>query len=289
MKLQYFRILVLMGLMASNMMAFSQEPVLSDEYILWQEKVPGNPPETYPGEVWSYDETGNPSLVQFVASPTLRMFQPPEGKQTGAALIICPGGGYNILVIDREGYNVARKFSEMGIVTFVLKYRHYSKEAALQDAHRAIQLVRANAEKWGIDPDKIGIGGFSAGGHLSLNTALTKEMDPAGGQNQVQKIRCNPDYLMLAYPGLRELDLDSVRFRDGFPPLFMINAMDDNVTPVSDLFQMAGILKAENLPAEIHIFPGGGHGFDLGNQECNCSGWPDLFRNWLVYCDIIEP
>ena len=287
------RIILLIACMlfiAYQIPLLSQELHFPDEYFLWQDQVPGSPPEEYPVENWRPDQKSDHGLVKSITHPTIRIFQPEQEKNTGTAIIICPGGGYNILVIEREGYNVARTFSKMGITSFVLKYRHYDVNAAVQDAHRSLRFVRANAEKWDIDPDRVGIGGFSAGGHLSLNAALTKEYNEDNDlpEDEIQKFRNNPDFLMLVYPGLSRFVLDPDQFRDGFPPVFMINAMDDDVTPVSNLFNLTQILKYENVSTEIHIYPGGGHGFDLGNEECHCSNWPDLFRDWLVHNRFIE-
>jgi acetyl esterase/lipase len=160
----------------------------------------------------------------------------------------------------------------------------------VQDARQAIRFVRAHADNWDIDPGKVGIGGFSAGGHLSLNSVLSKDsaeqlVIPG---DTLYKYPYKPDFLMLIYPGLGRLKLEPEQFSEGFPPVFMINAMDDDVTPVSDMFNLTEILKSKKIPAEIHVYPGGGHGFDLGNKDCNCTGWPDLFRNWLMYNNLIN-
>lgn len=283
-----YTILTVILLLAGHIPALSQELIFPDEFFLWQGKIPGTPPDNYPAEIWTSGKDSDHTLVQFVTHPTIRIFLPEKEKNTETAVIICPGGGYNILVMEREGYQVARAFNEMGIAAFVLKYRYYDELTAVHDAHRALRIVRANAEKWGIDPCRIGIGGFSAGGHLSLNAALTKEYNRDLPNDDIRKFRNDPDFLMLIYPGLSRLILESSRFSDGFPPVFIINAMDDNITPVSNLFNLAQILKYENIPSEIHIYPGGGHGFDMGNNECNCTGWPELFRSWLVHFKFIE-
>lgn len=288
MKKQPFSFIVLTFLLINILPLSSQTLKFPDEYLIWQEKVPGSPPDEYPVEEWTKGEDSDFGLVRFVTQPSIRVFLPAKENNTGTAVIICPGGGYNILVIEREGYRIAQKLSEMGITSFVLKYRHYDENAAVQDAHRAIRYIRANAEKWGIDPNHIGIGGFSAGGHLSLNSALTKEYDEDLPTDNIQKFRNNPDFLMLIYPGLSSFVLEPEQFGSGFPPVFMINAMDDDVTPVENLFDLAHILKSEKVPTEIHIYPAGGHGFDLGDEECNCTNWTELFRDWLIFNKFIK-
>ncbi len=277
------------GLIFTIFCTFSnaQELHFPDEYFIWTGDIPGSVPGDYPEEKWTAGDQTEFGLVQYVTHPTIRVFLPDKEINTGAAVIICPGGGYNILVIDREGYNIARAFNDMGIAAIVLKYRHYNKNSAAMDARQAIRYVRAHADEWGIDTDRIGIGGFSAGGHLSLNAVLSDEQKIEPEASHLMQFSCSPDFLMLIYPGLGSFDFEQEQFAAGFPPIFMINAMDDEVTPVSNLFTLAGKLKEEKIPAEIHIYPAGGHGFDLGNEACNCTGWPRLFRDWLVFNKFI--
>jgi len=260
-----------------------------NEYFIWNDTIPGLVPENYPEEKWTEGEESEFGLVQYVTRPTIRVFLPEKELNTTAAVIVCPGGGYNILVIEREGYKIAQALNKLGIAAIVLKYRHYDKDMAVQDAWRALQFVRANADDWDIDPARVGIGGFSAGGHLSLNTALSKisAIVPESASDTPQKYNCRPDFLMLIYPGLGGFNLEPDLSGEKIPPVFMINAIDDQVTPVSNLFELAEILKSNDISTEIHIYPGGGHGFDLGNKDCNCSGWPNLFRDWLVYTGLI--
>jgi len=283
-----FSLIIILMIISTGSNLFAQELYFQNEYFIWGETVPGDVPEDYPEEKWTKGEESEFGLVQYVTYPTIRVFLPEEEKNTGAAVIICPGGGYNILVIEREGYDVARAFNSMGIAAIVLKYRHYDIDIAVSDARQAIRFVRSNAGQWGIDPDKVGIGGFSAGGHLSLNTAVSDpSKDPVASGGYLKQYPYMPDYLMLIYPGLGGFNLGAGDFADEFPPVFMINAMDDDVTPISPMFELAGLLKSGRVSTEIHIYPGGGHGFDLGNDNCNCSDWPDLFRKWLEYNKII--
>lgn len=268
----------------------AQELHFPNEYFIWAGAVPGDVPADYPQEKWTEGEESEFGLVQNVTHPTIRVFLPEKELNTGAAVVICPGGGYNILVIEREGYKIAQAFNKLGIAAIVLKYRHYDRDIAVQDARQAIRFVRAHAEEWKIDPGKVGIGGFSAGGHLSLNTVLAEDPDerPVVPGDLLYKYPYKPDFLMLIYPGLGRLNMEPEQFGEGFPPVFMINAIDDDVTPVTHLFELAEILKATKVPTEIHVYPGGSHGFDLGNKDCNCSDWPELFRKWLIHNKFIN-
>jgi acetyl esterase/lipase len=265
----------------------AQDLKFSDEYFIWKGDVPGSVPEDYPDEKWIAGDNTDFGLVQYITHSTIRVFLPDREINTGAAVIICPGGGYNILVIDREGYNVAKAFNKLGIAAIVLKYRHYDTDIAAMDARQAIRYVRAHAGEWDIDAGRIGIGGFSAGGHLSLNSVLSDVPDVEEAADPLRQVSCSPDFLMLIYPGLGRFGFTQEQFGEGFPPVFMINAMDDEVTPVSNMFQLAGFLKSGKVPTEIHVYPGGGHGFDLGNESCNCSDWPELFRDWLRFNNFI--
>jgi acetyl esterase/lipase len=262
----------------------------SNEYFIWNDTIPGPVPENYPDEKWTQGDESEYGLVQYVSHPTIRVFLPEKELNTGTAIIVCPGGGYNILVIEREGYKIARALNKLGIAAMVLKYRHYDTDIAVLDAWRALQFVRANADKWDIDPDKVGIGGFSAGGHLSLNTVLSSGSIklPHLPDDILQNYSHQSNFLMLIYPGLGRFSLEPETFKGKIPPVFMINAIDDDVTPVLNVFKLTEILESIKNPAEVHIYPGGGHGFDLGNKDCNCSGWPDLFRDWLIFNRFIN-
>jgi acetyl esterase/lipase len=280
MKKYWISLFICLSVTFSNNSIVAQILHFSNEYFIWDETIPGTVPENYPEEKWTTGEDSEFGLVQYVTHPTIRVFLPDKELNTRTAIIVCPGGGYNILVIEREGYRIAQALNKLGIAAIVLKYRHYDVDIAVQDAWRALQVVRTNADKWDIDPERVGIGGFSAGGHLSLNTVLSTSDIP-------QKYNWRPDFLMLIYPGLDRFNLEPDISNAKIPPVFMINAIDDEVTPVSSLFKLAEILKSNGITTEIHIYPGGGHGFDLGNEDCNCSGWPNLFRDWLVFTGLI--
>jgi acetyl esterase/lipase len=257
------------------------------------------------------DTGGNPVRYSYskVSHPTLTVWQPPAGKRTGTAVIVVPGGGYTHLAMTHEGTDVAAWLNSLGITAFVLKYRLPSDETMLdkkigplQDAQRAIQLVRQRAAEWGVTPGKIGILGFSAGGHLA-STAGTKFTmpviaNPAG-------ISLRPDFMVLLYPvisfddstghrGSRDNLIgknpsaeliraysNQLQVTDQTPPTFLIHAEDDKTVAVINSINFYEALLRHHVPAEMHIYPAGGHGFGLWNPTTK-DQWPDRLRNWLM-------
>jgi len=256
------------------------------------------------------DSSGNPVhyLLSKVSRPTLAVYLPAAGTANGTAVIICPGGGYEHLAFTHEGTDVARMLNGMGITAFLLKYRLPSDEimvdktiGPLQDAQRAIQLVRKRAGEWGVDPARVGIMGFSAGGHLA-STAGT-HFNKAYIDNK-DNISLRPDFMVLLYPvisfnygythhGSRDHLIgphpDSALIRDysnelqvtaATPPTFIIHAEDDNVVPVVNTLYFYEALQRNGVPAEMHIYPKGGHGFGMHNATTT-DEWTDRLRNWL--------
>lgn len=234
-------------------------------------------------------ETIQNNVVRNVSKPTLSVFLPPAGKGNGAAVIVCPGGGYGVLVIEREGYRVAKALNELGITAFVLKYRLPSDRimrdksiGPLQDAQQAIKTVREGAKEWRIDGHKIGIMGFSAGGHLAA-TAGT-HYDSSFVENPA-KTSLRPDFMILVYPVISLLDkighkgssanllgpapqMDKVRYFSNelqvtatTPPAYLTHAGDDTVVPVSNSIRFYEALNAKGIAADMHIYSKGEHGY----------------------------
>ncbi|HEY4064534.1 MAG TPA: alpha/beta hydrolase [Puia sp.] len=270
----------------------------------------GHIPNSKPGD----DKEKSDSTAQFrislslVSHPTLTVFLPPAGKANGAAVIVCPGGGYTHLAIGHEGFEVARRLNEMGVAAFVLKYRLPSDETMidktigpLQDAQRALQLVRQRAVEWGVRPDRVGIMGFSAGGHLA-STAGTHF-------NQVvidhpAHISLRPDFMILLYPVISFADSIAHRgSRDNLigknpspekireysnewqvteqtPPAFLVQAEDDKTVPVANSLYFYEALQKKGVPAEMHLYPKGGHGFGLHNPTTK-DQWIERLQNWM--------
>jgi acetyl esterase/lipase len=222
--------------------------------------------------------------------PKLIAYLPEKDKANGAAIVICPGGGYNILALDLEGTEVAEWFNERGVTCFVLKYRVPKRPgqepkqlAALQDGQRAVGLVRSRASEWNVDPARIGILGFSAGGNLAAMTSMhyaERRYDAVDGSDAVS---CRPDFAVLVYPAYL-VDGDKlhpdVKIDKETPPTFLVHAGDDGVTPVNSALYYVG-LKQAGVPSELHIFSKGGHGYGLRPTEMPVTSWPARCAAWL--------
>ncbi|WP_223649989.1 alpha/beta hydrolase [Hymenobacter psoromatis] len=252
---------------------------------------------------------GANTSVADVVQPTLTVFMPAREKANGTAVIICPGGGYSRLAIDKEGYAVAQRLNELGVAAFVLKYRLPNDQsqpdksiAPLLDAQQALRMVRQLAPKYNLNPERIGMMGFSAGGHLAA-TAGTHFAQPAGPNPGPASVR--PAFLVLLYPvisfadsimhkGSRDnllgmnpspeqqrLYSNELQVTSQTPPTFLVQAEDDNVVPVQNSLVFYQALHHHQVPAELHIFPKGGHGFGLTNPTTPTQ-WVDLLKNWMA-------
>ena len=268
-------------------------------------KIPGNIPG--PDEEKS-ESDGGILRVSKIKTPTLTAYLPPADKANGTAVVICPGGGYSIVAIDHEGFKVAEKFNQMGIAAFVLKYRIPDKKnqtdpsiAPLQDAQQAILTVRTNAKKWNIDPARIGIMGFSAGGHLASTAGTHFERSLIDNPDHVS---IRPDFMILIYPVISadiaithsgsfknllgpnasaeqlKLYSNEKRVTAKTPPAFLVHASDDGgVSPNNSIVFYQALLK-NKIPAELHIYQNGGHGFGMHNATTK-DEWMERCKNWL--------
>ena len=241
--------------------------------------------------------------VERVAQPTMTVY-PPRGMNTGAAVIVFPGGGYNLLAIDLEGTEVCDWLVSRGITAVLLKYRvpgsgpHWDADCkchvdprapmALEDAQRTVGLVRAHAAEWRVDPHKIGVLGFSAGGHLvaDVSTRWAKRSYPAVDAADTQS--CRPDFAVALYPGhmlektTREFELNPTLPVSGdTPPTFLLQAVDDPVDPVENSLVYYIALKKAGVPVELHLFAHGGHAFGLRRTRSPITRWPELVETWL--------
>ncbi len=226
-----------------------------------------------------------------VSKPTLTLYKP-QGKNTGAAVIVFPGGGYNILAIDLEGTEVCDWLIKSGVTCVILKYRvpqtgpYPKSSAALQDAQRAMGLVREHAAEWGIDAKKIGVLGFSAGGHLAAAISTHYEQRLYDPIDAADKLSCRPDFAVIVYPGYLALaDKNFAPNADinptsNTPPTFIVQAEDDPMhIENSVVYFMA--LKNAKVPAELHIYSEGGHGYGLRRTALPVTTWPDAVEVWL--------
>lgn len=226
-----------------------------------------------------------------VVDPAVTVYLPPADKATGGAVVICPGGGRRILAWDLEGTEVAEWLNSIGIAGIVLKYRVPAPAGdtpwrnAVADAQRAVSLTRANAKAWNIQPNKVGILGFSAGGEVAALTSLATERQyPAA--DAVDQEGCVPDAALLIYPAYlvnkeRDSLLPHVKPHAKAPATFFVHAMDDPVVPESSML-LALALRREKVPVESHLFATGGHGYGLRPTDSPVTGWPKLAGTWLT-------
>lgn len=234
-----------------------------------------------------------------VSKPTLTVYKPDAEKDTGAAVLICPGGGYNILAMDLEGTEVVEWLNSIGVTGIVLKYRvprrkdRPAHEAPLQDAQRAMRLCRANAKNWGIDPERIGILGFSAGGNLSARACTAYGANAYEPIDTNDELSCRPDFGVLVYPAYLLDEEDKTKLSPDLtidadtPPMFFAHAADDRI-PASGSATMFFALREHAIPAELHIYSTGGHGFGLRPSDDPCSTWPESAERWMRRLVLLE-
>ena len=217
--------------------------------------------------------TNQTRLITGVTNPTISVYRPPKDKETGTAMLICPGGGYWDRYWELEGEEVAAWLNSIGITGIILKYRVPRRpdepkgepaRRPLQDAQRAVSLVRSNASRWGIHPERIGIVGFSAGGHLAIATATSFDKRTYEPIDDVDKISCRPDFAIPVYSGyLKSKDKEELapglRIPTGTPPIFLVHGGEDIISPPENSVLMYLALKQAGIPAELHIYAGSPH------------------------------
>jgi acetyl esterase/lipase len=239
--------------------------------------------------------------------PTLTPFLPPADKASGAAVVICPGGGYSGLAISYEGMDIGAWMAKRGVAGFVLKYRvaPYKHPVPLQDAQRALRTVRARAKEFGVDPARVGILGFSAGGHLASTAATHFDDGKADAADPIDKMSCRPDFAVLCYPvvtlkplythmgsriNLLGKDADEKlveslcndqQVTDKTPPTFLFHTADDNAVPVENSLLFFEALHKAKVPAELHVYEHGRHGVGLAPNDPVLSSWPELLEKWM--------
>jgi hypothetical protein len=256
-------------LLLSTRILHTQEPQVIP---LWPNGAPGFE------ERRNEPEKAQDYWVRNIHNPSITVFLPPKEKTNGAAVVICPGGGHRELVFDAEGVEPAQYFNSIGVAAFALKYRLGREEGspysvqthARADGQRAMRLVRSRATEWNIDPNRIGIMGWSAGGELvSMVVYSPTEGDPSAA-DPVDRVSCRPDFQIVIYPG--PLGVPGV-VPANTPPAFFLAANDDMV------------------PAEVHLFARGGHAFNMGNRSklATIKGWPQRMADWMADNRILDP
>lgn len=255
-------------------------------------------------------------------SPTITIIRPQQGYANGAAIVVAPGGGYVALASSLEGRQVADWFASRGVTAFVVQYRVGAKARLpipLADGRRAVRFVRAHARSFGIDPDRIGMIGFSAGGHLSAMTAATADRGRESAQDPIERASSRPDFLVLGYPWLEGTALDAEgrsqyctfaqRFEpksacrpgeyqdylplrlvtSAMPPTFIYHTTADKLVPAEGSLRFYEALKAQKVPVELHVFASGEHGTGLGGSDPSLTQWPLLLENWLRGLGVFVP
>lgn len=299
-------ILLLHLLILFSNSSFSQGNVMP----LW----PGEVPNSQKSDETEIIEKNDFTWIENVQDPTLEVFLPPKGIATGQAVVICPGGGYWGVAYDIEGTEIAKFLNTKGIAGFVLKYRMpgarsvaVGNEAPLQDAKRAIRTVRANAGKWNLSEDKIGVMGFSAGGHLASTLGTHYNSEDHFAKDSTDLLSARPNFMILVYPvitmkephthqGSRnnllgenpdeemiEYYSNETQITEDTPPTFLVHATDDDGVPVENSLMFYQSLKENGVSAEMHIYPEGGHGFNLAIGRGHLEGWTDRLYDWLQY------
>jgi acetyl esterase/lipase len=254
------------------------------------------------------DSTGNPKLVggkpwiyvDSVSRPTITVYSP-AGRNTGAAIVVFPGGGYNVLAIDLEGTEACDWLTSKGITCVLLKYRVPCARSgpygdclpALQDAQRGVGLVRFRATQLHIDPHKIGVLGFSAGGHMvaAISTHFEKRLYPA--VDAADSVSCRPDFAIALYPGHlaipeRHFALNpDIRVTSKTPPTLLVQSENDPVDPVENSLVYHAALRKAGVPVELHVYVKGGHAFGLRPNGFPITDWPRVAENWLGTIGVI--
>lgn len=282
--------------MLSGLAALAGEPTTE---LLW--------PAGAPGAKGNRDED----------KPTLQFYLPEASRAVGTAVVVCPGGGYAHLAVDHEGKQIAEWLNRLGVAAVVLQYRHrrrgYGHPAPLQDAQRAIRTVRARAHRLAVDAGRIGIMGFSAGGHLAATAATHFDSGAAEAEDPIERVSCRPDFLILCYPViafgepythrgsqenllgdhpdptlLRSLSAEK-QVTARTPPTFLFHTDEDRGVPAENSVQFYLALRRSGVPAELHVFATGRHGLGLAPNTPGTSLWPECCRQWLRGRGLLSP
>jgi acetyl esterase/lipase len=277
---------------ASRGIVAADEPLTID---VWPGVAPGeaNPAAAEP-------DSANPAKtkrVSGVTHPTLTIVRPAAEKDARAAVLVCPGGGYKMLAYDYEGEDVAKWLSSLGVTGIVLKYRVPPHEgvarwqAPLQDAQRSLSFIRSKAKEWNIDPSRIGMLGFSAGGHLTAAASNNSDKRAYERIDAVDDVSCRPDFAIVIYPGgivakgTTELSPE-IRVTDKTPPSFIVQAGDDPVNSDNSTYYFLALKRAK-VPTELHIYATGGHGFGMKKTGKPSATWPDRCAEWMTNQGIL--
>ncbi len=256
--------------------------------VLWPKGASGSEARAAEPELMTGDNCTN------VHNPTLTPYLPDRAKATGTAVIICPGGGHSKLCLGHEGYALAEWLRDRGVAAFVLKYRlarepgssYTIEDHAMADTRRAIRLVRSRASDWNIQPDRIGILGFSAGGELAAYSAMKHDPGQKDAADVIERQSSRPDFQALIYPGKS----DTLTAEPGMPPVFIAAGYSDRPDIAEGMATLYLKYKAAKVPAELHLFANAGHGFGYRHnaRPSAAARWPERFLEWLSDSDLLN-
>ena len=248
--------------------------------------------------------------------PGVHVYLAPADKANGAAVVICPGGGYGGLAMDHEGHQIARWLNAQGIAGIILKYRLGPKNphpTPMHDAQRAIRYTRHHAKEWKIDPGRVGILGFSAGGHLASTAGTRFDVGNSEAQDPIDHLSCRPDFMILLYPVITMTDpythkgsrnnllgkspdaklIDALsnekQVTAKTPPTFLVHTTEDTAVPPENSAMFYLALTKNKVPAELHVFEKGRHGLGLGPRELPYAAWPELCVTWMRERGFLSP
>lgn len=291
--IRFFRPLLVVLMLASSAFGAVSQPI-----ALWPGRAPdetnGFPPEADSTKTTDKLVAGK-AVVRLgnVVNPTLTIYSPAPEKNTGAAVLVCPGGGYNILALDLEGTEVCEWLNSIGVTAVLLKYRvprraGVEKHAApFQDAQRALGLVRHRAAEFGLDPSRIGVLGFSAGGHLAAVLSNNHTTRTYAAMDRADTLSCRPDFTVLIYPAYLTVKENNDAVAPELPvsatntaPTFLAMTADDSVRVETGLFYYLALKRAK-VPVEMHLYPTGGHGYGLRRTANDVTSWPDRVADWM--------
>jgi acetyl esterase/lipase len=292
--------LAIIGISSTATVAAVQPASSAKTELLWPEGAPGA----------KGTEDGD--------KPTLTIYLPPKEKATGTAVVICPGGGYGHLAMDHEGHQIARWLNSLGVAGFILKYRHrnsgagYGHPAPLLDAQRAVSTVRSRAKEWNVSPDRIGILGFSAGGHLASTAGTHFHTGKPDAKDPIDRVSCRPDFMVLVYPVISMIEwyahsgsrrnllgnkpdeklvenLSNERqVTPETPPTFLVHTYEDRGVPAENSIYFYLALRKAKVPAEMHLYQKGPHGFGLGQNYGAVSTWPQRCADWMRGLGLLD-
>ncbi|MDN3665835.1 Ca2+-dependent phosphoinositide-specific phospholipase C [Algibacter miyuki] len=275
--------------MLSTVVSWGQS---SETIELWTNKVPGESSEKQPAKI-SGNTSGNVKRLSEVTNPLLTVYRPEQPNASKAGIIVCPGGGYNILAIDKEGDEIAEWLNTLGYTAFVLQYRvPKNDKGAAQDIQRAIKIVRSKASEFQLDTNNIGLIGFSAGGHLSALASTTFKTPFYESQDEIDAFSSQSNFTMLIYPAYLDKGENKTIHPDftldkDTPPFFIFGTADDPYGNSS--FVMGQALRDNKTPVELHVYPKGGHGYGLRDGNAAGEQWPKLAKEWLEKVAVSKP